>query len=353
MLSHAGPQTSPVVQSFCNRGSNKATPAGRPGPPWSTAHEDDTSQLRTERDQPGKRTDRRGLFKTAGAPAIGAALVGLVDATPAGAADGGPVLLGQSNTANDVTSITSAGGFSSENTADFNAGVYGSDVSSKSGYGVYGLSENGICVYGSPFGNTSGLLGSNDGVHGETTHGANSGVAGIDTSTSGGHGVYGRSTNGIGVFGTLASGPSGLLGGGSMAGVVGDSGSARGVLRLSAGDDGVHGTTSADGFSGVRGVDTSAGGGYGVYGSSTAGTALKVVGITEFSRSGSALVSGASVVVTGVALSSSSLILATLQGYEKGVAVAGVVPNVATSSFTIHLTKAAKVSLAIAWFVVG
>jgi hypothetical protein len=339
-----------------------------------STHEDDASQLRTELDQPGKRTDRRGLFKTAGATAIGAALVGLVDATPAGAADGGPVLLGQSNSANDVTSITSAGGFSSENTADFNAGVYGSDVSSKSGYGVYGLSENGICVYGSPFGNTSGLLGStigavvgdsdgsigvlglstsNDGVHGETTHGANSGVAGIDTSTSGGHGAYGRSTNGIGVFGTLASGPSGLLGGGSMAGVVGDSGSARGVLGLSAGDDGVHGTTSADGFSGVRGVDTSAGGGYGVYGSSTAGTALKVVGITEFSRSGSALVSGASVVVTGVALSSSSLILATLQGYEKGVAVAGVVPNVATSSFTIHLTKAAKVSLAIAWFVVG
>ena len=63
--------------------------------------------------------------------------------------------------------------------------------------------------------------------------------------------------------------------------------------------------------------------------------------------------SGTSVAVTGVALSSSSLILATLQGFEKGVAVAGVVPDVAASSFTIHLTKAAKVAVAVAWFIIG
>jgi hypothetical protein len=309
----------------------------------------------------------------AGATAIGAAVVSLAESMPAGAASGDPILLGQSNSADDVTSITSAGGFSSENTADLNAGVYGSDVSSKNGYGVYGLSENGISVYGSPFGNTSGLLGSsigavvgdlggsigvlglsssNDGVHGETSHDENSGVAGIDTSTSGGHGTYGRSTNGIGVYGTLASGLSGLLDS-SVAGVVGDSSSGHGVLGLSAGDDAVHGTTSADGFSGVRGIDQSTGGGYGVFGSSTAGTALRVEGVAEFSRTGSAHVSGTSVTVTGVPLSSSSLILATLQGYEKGVAVAGVVPDVASSSFTIHLTKATKVSVAVAWFIIG
>ncbi len=62
---------------------------------------------------------------------------------------------------------------------------------------------------------------------------------------------------------------------------------------------------------------------------------------------------GTSVAVTGVPLTSTSLIFATLQGHEKGVAVAGVVPDVAGSSFTIHLTKAATVSLDIAWFVVG
>ena len=236
-----------------------------------STHEDNTSRWRAELDPPRtafdvrtpppghgtretqiddgvttmaeKRTDRRGLFMAAGATALGAAVVGLADTTPAGAADGDPILLGKTNSANDVTSITSAGGFASENTADLNAGVYGNDVSSKNGYGVYGQSENGISVYGSPFGNTSGLLGSsigavvgdsagsigvlglsssNDGVHGETTHNENSGIAGIDTSTNGGHGAYGRSTNGIGVFGTLASGLSGLLGT-SVAGVVGDS----------------------------------------------------------------------------------------------------------------------------------
>jgi hypothetical protein len=40
------------------------------------------------------------------------------------------------------------------------------------------------------------------------------------------------------------------------------------------------------------------------------------------------------------------------QDYVNGVAVAGVVPDVSGSSFTIHLTKAVKASLPIAWFIV-
>jgi hypothetical protein len=57
--------------------------------------------------------------------------------------------------------------------------------------------------------------------------------------------------------------------------------------------------------------------------------------------------------VTGVTLTTSSLILATPQGKVAGVAVEGVMPDVSGSSFTIYLTKAVKVSLGIAWFVVG
>lgn len=57
--------------------------------------------------------------------------------------------------------------------------------------------------------------------------------------------------------------------------------------------------------------------------------------------------------MTGIALTSSSLILAIPQGIVAGVSIEGVVPNVAGNSFEIHLTQAIKVSLDIAWFVVG
>jgi hypothetical protein len=60
------------------------------------------------------------------------------------------------------------------------------------------------------------------------------------------------------------------------------------------------------------------------------------------------------VTVTGVALTSSSLILATPQGIVPAVAdFEGGVPDVSGSSFVIHLTKATKSSLNIAWSVVG
>jgi hypothetical protein len=250
-------------------------------------------------DPPGGRYGRRALMLGVAGAGLAAGVV--AGANTAGAANGSDVLLGESNSATATTEVTTTSG---------------------------------------------------DGLQGVTSSDGFSGVAGIDESSSGGHGVYGTSTDGIGVYGTLSSGQSGLLGS-SVAGSVGDSSASAGVLGLSSSDDGVQGTTSADGFSGVRGIDQSTGGGYGVYGSSTAGAALKVDGVAEFSRSGTVAITGTSVSVTGVTLTSSSLILATLQGYEKGVAVAGVVPDVAGSSFTIHLTKAAKVSLAVAWFIVG
>jgi hypothetical protein len=99
--------------------------------------------------------------------------------------------------------------------------------------------------------------------------------------------------------------------------------------------------------------------GVGMSAASTSGTALQVDGVAAFSRSGLATVAGtssakkSSVKGTGVALTASSLILATPQGKVAGVAVEGVVPDVSASSFTIYLTKAVKVSLGIAWFVVG
>ncbi len=54
---------------------------------------------------------------------------------------------------------------------------------------------------------------------------------------------------------------------------------------------------------------------------------------------------------TGVALSAASLVLATLQQDRSGVYVRSAVPNVAASSFTVHLSKAVTASTSVAWFV--
>jgi hypothetical protein len=57
--------------------------------------------------------------------------------------------------------------------------------------------------------------------------------------------------------------------------------------------------------------------------------------------------------VTGVALTTASLVLATLQQNLSGVYVRSAVPNVADSSFTINLSKAPSATANVAWFVVN
>jgi len=74
-----------------------------------------------------------------------------------------------------------------------------------------------------------------------------------------------------------------------------------------------------------------------------------------FSRSGILTVAAgqSSATKTGVALTSSSLVLATMQQDRTGVYVRSAVPNAAASSFTIHLSKAVTVSTSVAWFLVN
>jgi hypothetical protein len=57
--------------------------------------------------------------------------------------------------------------------------------------------------------------------------------------------------------------------------------------------------------------------------------------------------------VTGVALSSASLVLATLQQHTTGVYVVAAVPHITGSSFTVYLSKAPSASTKVAWFVVN
>ncbi|MFZ0664917.1 MAG: hypothetical protein WAM97_04120 [Acidimicrobiales bacterium] len=169
-------------------------------------------------DQPTHRVGRRKMLLGVAAAGVGASVVAGVE--PAGATDGNPVLLGESNKASAATIITNKkgvalAGFTSDSGQ---AGVLGGDTSTDGAYGLYGLSDNGTGVYGSITGDTSGQ----------------SAIEGVDGSSGGGYGVQGTSENGVGVVGY----------------------------------------TSATGQYGVQGVDNSQYGGYGVYGTSISGTSI-------------------------------------------------------------------------------
>ena len=82
--------------------------------------------------------------------------------------------------------------------------------------------------------------------------------------------------------------------------------------------------------------------------------------VSKFSRSGIKAIAGttlspkSSVKVTGVALTASSLVLATIQtNNAPGVFIQSAVPNVANSWITITLNQAVTVSVKVAWFVVN
>ncbi len=390
--------------------------------------------------RPSRRFGRRAIILGAAGAGAGVAAALVAGPEPAFAANGDPVKLGDSNSATASTVVTTTVGTGLQGQASTNgqSGVSGIDTSPDGGHGTYGRSTNGTGAYGLTRGDTRGQSGvygvdaSSDGgygvqglstwgygayavsshgtgVYGQTSETFQCGVAGVDIS-SGGFGVQGTSRNGWGVHGVItgsglaailgndntssgAVGVEGVSGNGTgvygatdaggqsgVAGIDSSTSGGHGIYGRSTNGIGVYGTTGANGQSGVQGVDTSDNGGNGVqgvsdnggtgvYGSSdtgvgvlaatTSGVALKVNGVADFSRCGSATVAGTAttptqtVSVTGVALSASSLILATPQGHVPGVAVAGVVPDVSGSTFAIYLTKAITVSLPIAWFVVG
>jgi hypothetical protein len=92
---------------------------------------------------------RRALIL--GAAAGAGAAVGLVaGAEPASAADGNPVLIGESNKAKATTKITTTkgDGLQGSTSQDAQSGVAGTDTSSGGGYGLQGFSQNGTGVVG-------------------------------------------------------------------------------------------------------------------------------------------------------------------------------------------------------------
>jgi hypothetical protein len=249
-----------------------------------------------------------------GAAVAGAGIAtGLVaGAEPAEASNGNPVELGETNTETSTTVVTNANSGALEGSTSANgghSGVRGTDTSTKGGFGVAGSSTNGAGVSGTTSGNNQ------------------AGVSGIDGSPDGAFGVQGFSRVGVAVFGKGTSGAYGVQG--------------ESTISI-----GVYGSSPT---------------GTGVYASSPDGYALQVAGTAQFtgtvlfSRSGEATVAAgdSSVVVTGVALSASSIVLATLQGYVAGLGVLGVAKDATASKMTIHLSKATTAALKVGWFVIG
>lgn len=153
-----------------------------------------------------------------------------------------------------------------------------------------------------------------------------------------GPGVVGNggSSGGVGVAGN--GGASTAAGSWALA-----PGTGPGVLGMACADNGMHGTATAAGGVGVLAENTAG------------GTALNATVPAVFSRSGILTVAAgkSAVTKTGVALTAASLVRATLQQDVAGVWVRSAVPDVAGSSFTVHLSQAVAASPKVAWFMMN
>src|SRR6266508_658792 len=125
------------------------------------------------------------------------------------------------------------------------------------------------------------------------------------------------------------------------------------------GQTGVSGTGSNVGVAGIGnsfGVTGFSSDGTGVLATTTnRGVALAVDGKANFSRSGLLTVPAGQnyATVSGVSLTSASLVLATVQSTGGNAYVKQAVPNVAGSSFTVYLDKSHNVPVPVAWFIVN
>ena len=243
---------------------------------------------------PSGRYGRRAVGLLAAATGAGVA-AGLVGAGTADAAtkSGGPVLLGKSNSASATTQVIthSGDGLKGQTYAAQHSGVVGFDTSTSSGgHGVHGRSIRGFGVFG--------LSEHSTGVVGQCSTLNQSGVAGIDLSpATGSHGVFGQSAHGDGVYATSSNGTA---------------------LR----------------------------------GSSAHGLALHVQGKARFAHSGVAKVTAgnSTVTVSLPGLTPSNIVLATIQKPQLNISVAGA--QAGHGSFTITLTASVETDCPVGWMAI-
>jgi hypothetical protein len=196
-----------------------------------------------------------------------------------------------------------------------------------------------------------------------TSEGGSLGVAGFSGDPNGYPGVTGIGAGVYGFYGPPASDPSavnpGVLGDGNLAGVWGAG--PIGVAGVGApaivgfgdglGPPGQFGT-AVYGFAGATPPEPP--NNVGVWaGADAGGFALQVNGRAKFSRSGRTAVSAgkSSKIVLLSGLTSSNLVIATLQTHRTGVYIAAAVPT--TGRFTLYLNKAVTATTYFAWFVLN
>ena len=196
-----------------------------------------------------------------------------------------------------------------------------------------------------------------------TSEGGSLGVAGFSGDPNGYPGVTGIGAGVFGSYGPPVSDPSaanpGVLGTGNLAGVWGAG--PLGVVGVGApaivgfGDGlGPPGQFGAGvyGFAGETPPEPP--NNVGVWaGADPGGYALQVVGRAKFSRSGRTAVSAgkSSKIVLISGLTSSNLVIATLQTHRTGVYITAAVPT--TGRFTLYLNKSVTATTYFAWLVLG
>ena len=282
--------------------------------------------------------------------AVLGALIGGLAATAANAVgrpaaalatDGQPVIQGQTNTGSLSTVVAVANTTALQGVTDAPTG---------NNYGVRGRSTS--TTGSGVVGQVTASTGQNYGVRGFASSGEGAGVRGEGPF----YGVQGDATDdglpGVGVRGHTA---------GNGAGVIGYVGAGYEYQQKT----GVHGQSNDSGTFGVVGrslhgtaVEGRTDDGIAVraYTSTPAGTALKVDGTTRFSRSGkkNVLAGQSTALVTGIPLTSSSLVFATIQGTgAAGLYVRGVSVSITNSRFTIRLSQNVASNTPVAWFVVN
>jgi len=276
-----------------------------------------------------RRQTRRQLL-TGGTGALAAILAAeAIAPAPAQAGVDGDVVLGEQNSTDRTTSIDNL-------TTHFPV----LSCTSNTGIGVSGFSSQGVAIDGDSK--------TGDGVRGNSDH-AGRGVFGTSNT---GDGVRGESSAGIGVHGIgdgVSTGVQGVSTRGTGVAGFSDTGTAVFALNASRAQSAVSGQNLGSG-PGVSGFSKD---GPGVR--ATGKTALSVQGKAVFSRSGTVTVAAghSSVTKSGVALTSASLVLVTLQQHVAGVHVLAAVPNVTGNSFKVFLSKAVPTATKVAWFIVN
>jgi hypothetical protein len=347
------------------------------------------------------RTTRRAMLFASAAGLAAVAAGSVASASPAAAANGSAVLLGQENDATSDTEIVSTslstlkavnrGGGTSLFAFDNGGGGYGSGlgdnpiiafargsgngtgnlnaaivaVNDGGGPGIEALAKSvapaiaasssgsGPSILANDAGDSTWAFGAGTGpaLLAQLTNAANPSPAVKATTVGKGSAVAAAVTNAASSATAITASTTGI--GSALSSAITNAANAHAAVRASTvgSGPGVFGeSTNAAGL-GVMGQGTN--GATGLYGASDSGDALQVVGKVSLSRSGVATVTAKkkSVKVNLAGVASTSMVLATLQTAAGAIGVANAVP--AAGSFSINLTAAPTSAVKVAWMVLG